>query len=133
MRSLDLPLRRFYTPTKSWRGYIFIAVCLCVCLSVWVSVCVYVSVIEQNSSRFAPLGFALCAYILSRFAPLGFTLCIHILLTSLARFALMKVLWKESLSQSTPNALKRMKLDTYTDIACSPVLFFLSLFVCVCV
>ena len=27
----------FYTPTKSWRGYIFIAVCLCVCVSVCVS------------------------------------------------------------------------------------------------
>ena len=30
-----------YTSTKSWRGYIFIAVCLCVCLSVS----------EQNSNQ----------------------------------------------------------------------------------
>ena len=29
----------FYTYTKSWRGYIFTAVCLCVCLSVCLSVC----------------------------------------------------------------------------------------------
>ena len=29
----------FYTSTKSWRGYIFTAVCLCVCLCVCVSVC----------------------------------------------------------------------------------------------
>ena len=28
----------FYTSTKSWRGYIFTAVCLCVCLCVCVSV-----------------------------------------------------------------------------------------------
>ena len=37
----------FYTSTKSWRGYIFTAVCLCVCVCVWV--CVFVC--EQNSSR----------------------------------------------------------------------------------
>ena len=37
----------FYTSTKSWRGYIFTAVCLCVCLSV----CVSGSSCEQNSSR----------------------------------------------------------------------------------
>ena len=38
---------RYYTSTKSWRGYIFTSVCLCVCL------CVCVSGIscEQNSSR----------------------------------------------------------------------------------
>ena len=29
----------FYTPMKSWRGYIFTAVCLCVCLSVCLCVC----------------------------------------------------------------------------------------------
>ena len=29
----------FYTSTKSWRGYIFIEVCLCVCVCVCVSVC----------------------------------------------------------------------------------------------
>ena len=28
---------RFYTSTKSWRGYVFTSVCLCVCLSVCVS------------------------------------------------------------------------------------------------
>ena len=28
-----------YISTKSWRGYIFTAVCLCVCLCVCVSVC----------------------------------------------------------------------------------------------
>ena len=28
-----------YTSTKSWRGYIFTAVCLCVCLCVCLSVC----------------------------------------------------------------------------------------------
>ena len=32
--------RNYYTSTKSWRSYIFTAVCLCVCLCV----CVYVSV-----------------------------------------------------------------------------------------
>ena len=39
-----------YTSTKSWRGNIFIAVCLCVyvCLCVCLSVCVSVT---QNSSR----------------------------------------------------------------------------------
>ena len=31
----------FYISTKSWRGYIFIAVCLCVCLPVCLSVCVW--------------------------------------------------------------------------------------------
>ena len=36
-----------YTSTKSWRGYIFTAVCLCVCLSV----CVSCSACEQNSSQ----------------------------------------------------------------------------------
>ena len=42
-----------YNSTKSWRGYIFIAVCLCVCLSVCLSVCVCVRFIpcEQISSR----------------------------------------------------------------------------------
>ena len=44
-----------YTSTKSWRGYIFTAVCLCVCVSVCLSVCVCVCVwlfsCEQNSSR----------------------------------------------------------------------------------
>ena len=40
--NLKLMTRRllsFYTSTKSWRGYIFTAVCLCVCLSVCVCVC----------------------------------------------------------------------------------------------
>ena len=27
-------VKNFYTSTKSWRGYIFTAVCLCVCVSV---------------------------------------------------------------------------------------------------
>ena len=36
----------FYTSTKSWRGYIFTAVCLCVCLSVCVCVCLSVCVSE---------------------------------------------------------------------------------------
>ena len=29
----------YYTSTKSWRGYIFTAVCLCVCVCVCLSVC----------------------------------------------------------------------------------------------
>ena len=33
---------KFYTSTKSWKGYIFTAVCLCVCLCVCLSVCVSV-------------------------------------------------------------------------------------------
>ena len=37
----------FYTSTKSWRGYIFIAVCLCICVSV--CVCVGVSGILVNT------------------------------------------------------------------------------------
>ena len=40
----NLHQNNFYTSTKSWRGYIFIAVCLCVCLCVRNSC-------EQNSSR----------------------------------------------------------------------------------
>ena len=46
----------YYTSTKSWRGYIFIAVCLCVC----VSVCVYVSVCvcpEFLWTKFQPNGW----------------------------------------------------------------------------
>ena len=39
----------FYTSTKSWRGYIFTAVCLCVCLSV--CLCVRLNSCEQNSSQ----------------------------------------------------------------------------------
>ena len=39
----------FYTSTKSWRGYIFTAVCLCVCVSV--CVCVRLFSCEQNSSQ----------------------------------------------------------------------------------
>ena len=39
----------FYTSTKSWRGYIFTAVCLCVCASL--SVCVSGTSCEPNSSR----------------------------------------------------------------------------------
>ena len=40
----------FYTSTKSWRGYIFTADCLCVCVSVCLSACLLFSC-EQNSSR----------------------------------------------------------------------------------
>ena len=44
MRHFQCPPNRFYsgyyTSTKSWRGYIFTAVCLCVCLCVCVCVCV---------------------------------------------------------------------------------------------
>ena len=39
----------YYTSKKSWRGYIFTAVCLCVCMCV--SVCVSGTSCEQNSSR----------------------------------------------------------------------------------
>ena len=41
----------YYTSTKSWRGYIFTAVCLCVCVSVCLCVCVSGTYCEQNSSR----------------------------------------------------------------------------------
>ena len=40
-----------YTSTKSWRGCIFTAICLCVCLCVCLSVCLSGSACEQNSSR----------------------------------------------------------------------------------
>ena len=36
--------RVFYASTKSWRGYIFTAVCLCVCVCVCVCMCVCVCV-----------------------------------------------------------------------------------------
>ena len=41
----------FYTSTKSWRGYIFTAVCLCVCVCLSVCLCVWLNSCEQNSSR----------------------------------------------------------------------------------
>ena len=45
----------FYTSMKSWRCYIFTAVCLCVCVCVCLSVCLSVcpsgSNCEQNSSQ----------------------------------------------------------------------------------
>ena len=40
-----------YTSTKSWRGYIFTAVCLSVCVCVCVYVCVRLISCEQNSTR----------------------------------------------------------------------------------
>ena len=47
LRNKSLPRNKniyFYTSTKSWKGYIFIAVYLCVCLSVYLSVRVCVCV-----------------------------------------------------------------------------------------
>ena len=49
------PFLSFCTSTKSWRGYISIAVCLCICITVWLFVCLSVS--EQNSSRTDSHGF----------------------------------------------------------------------------
>ena len=45
-----LAVSYFYTSTKSWRGYIFTAVCVCVCVCLSVCLCVRISC-EQNSSR----------------------------------------------------------------------------------
>ena len=43
----------FYTSTKSWRGYIFTAVCVCVCvcLSVCLSVCPALLVNKMSAER----------------------------------------------------------------------------------
>ena len=48
----------FYTSTKSWRGYIFTAVCLCVCVCVCVSVCLSVCLCVRHFlwTKFQPNG-----------------------------------------------------------------------------
>ena len=42
----------FYTSTKSWRGYIFTAVCLCVCVSVCVSGFLVNKIPAERMNRF---------------------------------------------------------------------------------
>ena len=46
----------FYTSTKSWRGYIFTAVCLCVCLCVCVCVRPDILVNEIPAERMHRFG-----------------------------------------------------------------------------
>ena len=47
----------FYTSTKSWRGYIFITVCLSVCVCVCVRVCLSVNKIPAERMRRFGRGF----------------------------------------------------------------------------
>ena len=55
MVKLTPPFVHFYISTKSWRGYIFTAVCLCVCRSVCLSVCL--SVRHFLWTKFQPNGY----------------------------------------------------------------------------
>ena len=52
---IRLLLFDYYTTTKSWRGYIFIAVCLCVC--VCVRVCLSVNKIQAELMHQFGRGF----------------------------------------------------------------------------